>query len=229
MKALWLFLLSFAVHADINSDCPQFTFNGKPSYTPINGDQEVCHLNYAVIHRCVTKTPVAVFEHVTVKDITGNSERQNNFHEDKEIAPQCRASVSDYNDHYDKGHMNPAQDNTTNDAIMSESFLMSNMVPQNPNNNRGIWRALETQVRLWVTQGKDLYVITGPVYTAGYQTIGHGVGVPQYLFKVIIDSKSKQSTAYLIPNVALPVESLPKYVTTIEAIEKASGLTFNLN
>ena len=56
---------SFVAHAQINAQCPQFTVNGTPEYTAQPGDQELCKTNYAVIHRCSVKAPVAVFEHLT--------------------------------------------------------------------------------------------------------------------------------------------------------------------
>jgi endonuclease G len=227
MRLILLFLLSLTAHADINGICPQFTVGGTPIYKPIKDDIELCNANYAVIYRCLTKTPIAVFEHVTPSVFSGKAVRQNNFHIDKRLQPQCRSSQDDYDERFDRGHMSPAEDNTVNDNIMSDSFLFSNIVPQNTNNNRGIWRKLEMQIREWATQGKDLYVITGPVFT-NTTTIGDKVWVPTYLFKVITDKKSGQTISYLMPNTELPVNDLPKYVTTIDAIEKATGFIFNL-
>ena len=61
--------------AGINQQCPQFTVNGTPQYQAQPGDQEVCHMNYAVIHRCSVKAPVAVFEHLTCLLYTSPSPR----------------------------------------------------------------------------------------------------------------------------------------------------------
>jgi endonuclease G len=111
---------------------------------------------------------------------------------------------------------------------MSESFFLSNMVPQVPNHNRGIWKQLETFVREWVVDnGMDLYVITGTVYNKEFKTIGEGrVGVPDQLWKVIIDRKEGKAIAFIFPNTALPVADLPKYATTVSAVEKLTGINF---
>ena len=138
-----LLLLPALVLAQINTQCPQFTANGTPEYQAQPGDQEICHINYAVIHRCSVKAPVAVFEHLTVAAMTGPAKRKDNFRPDPQIIPACSATLADYatvGHTYDRGHMSPAGNNTQNDLIMSESFFLSNIVAQVANNNRGIWK-----------------------------------------------------------------------------------------
>lgn len=226
-----LAIASFAASAQINQQCPQFTVNGTPHYQAQPGDQELCKTNYAVIHRCSVKAPVAVFEHLTVAAMSGPAKRKDNFRPDPAVAPACQAQLSDYataGNIYDRGHMAPAGNNTQNDAIMSESFFLSNMVPQVANNNRGIWKQLETWERDWASKGGDFYIISGGIYNAGHKTIGNGVGVPDALYKIIIDKSSGKVMAYMMPNTALPVQDLPKYQTTMTAIEQATGMQFNL-
>lgn len=218
--------------AQINKQCPQFTVNGTPKYQAQPGDQEICHTNYAVIHRCSVKAPVAVFEHLTMAAMTGPAKRKDNFRPDPAVTPNCSASLADYatvGSTHDRGHMAPAGNNTQNDAIMSESFFLSNMVPQVANNNRGIWKQLETWERQWATNpNADFYIISGGIYDAGHPVIGNGLGIPTRLYKIIIEKKSKNVQAYLMPNAALPVADLPKYQTTMSAVEQATGMKFNL-
>jgi len=226
--ALFLLMPLFA-SAQINKQCPQFTPNGTPQYVSKSGDQELCKANYAVIHRCATKTPMAVFEHLTQANINGPAKRLNNFHEDPAVSVACRSTLKDYDGApYDKGHMSPAGNNTVNAQIMTESFLLSNMVPQNSNNNRDIWRELEFWERGWALKGGDFYIISGPVYDPGYKTIGNGLGVPTRLFKIIYDKSTNKIMAYMMPNTALPVTDLSKYQTTVSAIEQATGMNFGL-
>ena len=147
MKKLLLALLftPLLAFAQINQQCPQFTINGTPQYQAGPGDQEICHMNYAVIHRCSVKAPVAVFEHLTMAAMTGPARRRDNFHPDAAVTPECSASLADYatvGRTHDRGHMSPAGNNTQSDAIMTESFNLSNMVAQVANNNRGAWRLL---------------------------------------------------------------------------------------
>ena len=234
MKKLLLVLLftPLLALAQINQNCPQFTVNGTPQYAAQPGDQEICHTNYAVIHKCSVKAPVAVFEHLTVAAMTGPAKRKDNFHPDASVTPNCSASLADYaivGRTHDRGHMAPAGNNTQNDAIMSESFNLSNMVPQVSNNNRGIWKQLETFERQWASApGTDFYIISGGIFDPGYPVTGNGLGIPTRLYKIIIEKRSSNVKAYLMPNAALPVADLPKYQTTVAAVEQATGMRFNL-
>ena len=225
-------LLPIFAHAQINKMCPQFTANGTPQYQAQPGDQEICHMNYAVIHRCSVKAPVAVFEHLTVAAMTGPAKRKDNFHPDAAVTPNCSASLADYavvGKTHDRGHMAPAGNNTQNDAIMTESFNLSNMVPQVANNNRGIWKQVETFERQWaMAPGTDFYIISGGIFDQGHPVIGNGLGIPTRLYKIIIEKNSKKVQAYLMPNTALPVQDLPKYQVPMAAVEQATGMKFNL-
>ena len=225
-------LLPIFAHAQINKMCPQFTANGTPQYQAQPGDQEICHMNYAVIHRCSVKAPVAVFEHLTVAAMTGPAKRKDNFHPDAAVTPNCSASLADYatvGKTHDRGHMAPAGNNTQNDAIMSESFNLSNMVPQVANNNRGIWKQLETFERQWATApGTDFYIISGGIYDQGHPVTGNGLGIPTRLYKIISEKNSRKVEAWLMPNAPLPVQDLPKYQVPMAAVEQATGMRFNL-
>ena len=233
MKKILVALLfaPLSVLAQIAQLCPQFLPNGPVAYQAQPGDQELCRTNYAVIHRCSVKAPVAVFERLTRESMSGPAKRKDNFRADPQVFQPCQATLQDYatvGRTHDRGHMAPAGNNTTNDQIMSESFFLSNMVPQVSNNNRGIWKQLETWERFWVLKGGDFYIISGGIFAPGHKTIGAGVGVPTHLYKVIIDKQTKVVTAYLMPNAPLPVEDLPKYQTTMTAVEQATGMRFNL-
>jgi endonuclease G len=218
--------------AQINQQCPQFTVNGTPQYQAQPGDQELCKTNYAVIHKCSVKAPVAVFERLTIAAMTGPAKRKDNFKADPQVHEQCRATLADYatvGRTHDRGHLAPAGNNTQNDQIMSESFFLSNMVAQVANNNRGIWKQLETWERQWaMTPGTDFYIISGGIYDTGHPVTGNGLGIPTRLYKIIVEKNSGQVMAYLMPNSALPVKDLPKYQTNMATIEQATGMRFNL-
>jgi endonuclease G len=232
-KLLLLVLLTPLVAlAQINQQCPQFTANGTPQYQAEPGDQEICHTNYAVIHRCSVKAPVAVFERLTVAAMTGPAKRKNDFRPDPQVTPACSAALADYatvGRTHDRGHMAPAGNNTQNDAIMSESFFLSNMVAQVANNNRGIWKQLETWERTWAAApGTDFYIISGGIYDPGHPVVGNGLGIPTRLYKIIIEKNSRRVEAWLMPNAALPVADLPRYQVPMAAVEQATGMRFNL-
>jgi endonuclease G, mitochondrial len=229
---LALLLVSSTVLAGINQTCPQFTAAGAPQYTASAGDQEICHANYAVIHRCDVKAPLAVFEHLTQAAMSGPSKRKDNFRPDPLVTPACSATLADYatiGKTHDRGHMAPAANNTQNDLIMSESFYLSNMQPQLANNNRGAWRLLESFERELAKAGGDYYIISGGIWDQGYTKTGNGLGIPTRLYKIIYEKNTKKVRAYLMPNAAIsPATSWPTYETTVSAVEQAAGLKFAL-
>ena len=90
--------------------------------------------------------------------LTGQSERGNNFRPDPEV-PSGSAQLADYSKSgYDRGHLCPAGDMTFNAQAMSETFYLSNMSPQVPAFNRGIWKSLESLVREWAAKEDSIYV-----------------------------------------------------------------------
>jgi len=226
-----LFLVSSSAYAGISQQCSQF-IAAAPTYVAKPGDQELCHKNYAVIHSCAAKAPVAVFEHLTPAAIQGGFKRKDDFRPDPLVTPNCSATLADYatvGSTHDRGHMAPAGNNTQSAEIMSESFFLSNMVPQVANNNRGIWKQAETYERQWaLTPNTEFYIISGGIFDAGYKKTGNGLGIPTRLYKIVYEKKSKKVTAYLMPNAALPVADLPKYQVTVPVIEQATGIKFNL-
>jgi endonuclease G len=232
MKRLLLVLLfaPLVAWAQINAQCPQFTSHGTPQYQAQPGDQELCKKNYAVIHRCSVKASVAVFEHLTPQAMSGPAKRRDNFRPDPAVYPECRATLADYatvGKTHDRGHLSPAANNTQSDEIMSESFYLSNMIAQVANNNRGIWKQLETWEREWAQKGGDFYIISGGIFDPGHAVTGNGLGIPTRIYKIIIEKTSGQVMVYMMPNAPLPVKDLPKYQTTVAEVEQATGFKFN--
>jgi len=223
-----LTLVTALVANPIDDKASQFVVNGAPISKIVKDTQYIIKKNYAIHYRYDTKTAEYVVEHPTLEKINGKSKRKDDFRPDPEIAKQHQSLLSDYaGNPFDRGHLVPAGDNTQNDDVMSESFFLSNMVPQVPNHNRGIWKQLETAIRIWVNEGKDIYVITGTFYNKEHTEIGKRVGVPDYMWKVIIDAKSKKGIAFWFPNAPLPVADLPKYIVSIDEIEQKTSINFN--
>ena len=234
MNKLYRYIISFCVLSilvianPIDDKASQFVYEGAPISKIIKDNQYIIKKNYAIHYRFDTKTAEYVVERPTIEKINGKSKRKDDFRVDPDISKQHQSTLDDYaGEAYDRGHLVPAGDNTQNDDVMSESFFLSNMVPQVPNHNRGIWKQLETAVRIWVNEGKDIYVITGTFYNKEHKQIGKRVGVPDYMWKVIIDAKSKKGIAFWFPNAPLPVEDLPKYVVSIDEIEKKTSINFS--
>ena len=103
---------------------------------------------------------------LTDDEVWGTLDRADNFRADRSISTES-ASLSDYKGAgYGRGHLAPAADMKWAPEAMSESFLMSNMSPQDPGFNRGIWKKLEGLIRDWAVDNEEIYVVTGPILTA---------------------------------------------------------------
>ncbi len=161
-------------------------------------------------------------------EVLGKAKRKDNFRADSDIETGS-ATLNDYKrSGYDRGHLAPAADMSKNQKIMDESFFMSNMSPQEPGFNRGIWKELEEKVRDWVLKDTLLYVVTGPVLKSGLPTIGENqVTVPEYYYKVIADFSDPEikCIAFLMPNKKSD-QPIYNYVVSIDSLEHFTGLDF---
>lgn len=155
--------------------------------------------------------------------------RTNDFRPDPKISSGS-AFPGDYSKtKYDRGHLAAAADMAFDESAMSESFFMSNMSPQDPGFNKGIWRELEELTRDWAIRFKHLYVITGPVFNDKIKFwIGENqVAVPPAFYKVILDinDPGKKAIAFIIPN-ETSQERLETYAVTIDKVEEETGIDF---
>lgn len=117
----------------------------------------------------------------------GQIDRQDNFRPDGSLPKGFYQVTSDDYSHsgYDRGHLVPSGDRTHTKADNSATFLMTNILPQTPENNRGPWKELENYGRDLVYQyDRSLYVIAGAYGERG--SIGRQVTVPSRLWKVIV-------------------------------------------
>ncbi|BAZ44431.1 DNA/RNA non-specific endonuclease [Chondrocystis sp. NIES-4102] len=166
----------------------------------------------------------------------GNLARSDNFRPDSDLPPDCYAvRPLDYRGTgYDRGHLIPSGDRTQNSVDNSDTFLMSNMIPQSPANNREVWRELEEYSRTLAKSGNKLYLIAGGNGIA--EKIAQSkVVVPQYTWKVILvvkpDTKLTVNNAYTIA-VWIPNSEQVKntkwqdYLVSVEEVEKRTGYNF---
>lgn len=165
---------------------------------------------------------------LTDEHLNGPYHRSNNFETDP-LVKQGSADNLDYaHSGFDRGHLAPAADFSWSSSAMQESFYYSNMTPQDPSFNRGKWKDLEEQVRDWAALYHYVTVITGPVLTTASGSIGHDhVLVPKQYYKIILSSENGNPKAigFLMENHALH-SKLTSYATSIDNIEKISGLNF---
>jgi len=155
-------------------------------------------------------------------------ERTNKFLDDP-LVKTGTANDKDYEGTgYDRGHLAPAADMAWSESAMIESFYFSNISPQEPGFNRGIWKKLEELVRFWAAEYNSVYVVTGPVLKEGLLTIGkNNVSIPDYFYKVILDYREPgiKGIGFIIPN-SSSTASLSSYAVTIDSVEKFTNIDF---
>jgi endonuclease G len=153
-------------------------------------------------------------------------ERSNRFMEDPLVSTQTASNADYAKSGYDRGHLAPAADMSWSLQVMQESFYYSNMSPQLPGFNRGIWKKLEEKVRDWALLYDSIYVVTGPVLEAGLPTIGpNKVSVPKYYYKALIAPRQQKGIAFLMPNAKSDAQ-LFDFSLSIDALEAKLGRDF---
>lgn len=189
--------------------------------------RELCYSAFAVLHSGESKTPVFVVEHLdrAMIDAARGQKRSDRFFPDARLPEGERAELADYRGSgYSRGHMAPAGDMSTPDA-MAQSFSLANMVPQNQAHNAGPWSQIEQDTRSYAQRAQgDVYVFTGPVYSGPVRTIGpNKVQVPSHLFKLVYDATTGKSWAHWQANAAGTRMSAP---ISYDELVRRSGIRF---
>ena len=135
------------------------------------------------------------------------------------------------NSGYDRGHLCPAGDRRYDYNAYHQTFLTSNISPQDHDFNGGIWNRLEQKVRYWAKKYAGVFVVTGGILKDDLPTIGsEGVSVPGDFYKIVVDRTDGnfKAIAFLIPNKPSS-ESYFDFVVTIDEIEEKTGIDFFRN
>ena len=220
MKKLLLLLLFTCSSVLAGELCPKTDFD--EVYLPVINDKTTfCYEQYVLVYDQRAKTPLFSAERLAPGEKFMKS-RKNSYTADKKIPKGSRVELSDYKKSgYDRGHLAPEGD-MTSEVSERESFLLSNMVPQRKQLNRGIWRSLELKLRK-LSETEELIVITGPVYDKPISYIGDKVPVPDATYKWVYNLADGVEFGYVIPNVT-KFNKLDTYQTTKAELEKKTGL-----
>ncbi len=154
-------------------------------------------------------------------------ERTNDFKADP-LIPGTDFSLDYQKSGYDRGHLAPAADMGYSNETMIESFYYSNMTPQVPRFNRGVWEKLEKQVRSWANEYDSLYIVTGPIFDRSMMTIGpHRVAVPKAFYKVLLQKRKDRwfAVGFIILNANFS-GNIMRFATSIDKVEESTGIDF---
>lgn len=157
------------------------------------------------------------------------TERSNKFVPDPAVKGASATNEDYTRTGYDRGHLAPAGDMKWSAKAMRESFYLSNISPQKPGLNRGIWKELEEQSRLWAKENGAVYIVTGPVLTPALKRMGKNrVGVPRTFYKVIAIRAGDRMEAigFLFENRDYGKTPLPSLAISVDSVEKVTGIDF---
>jgi endonuclease G, mitochondrial len=177
--------------------------------------------------------------------VQGTSKRQNDFRADPALPADWSPShPRDFTGSgFDRGHLTNSEDRSSNPTDNSATFLMTNIIPQSPDNNRGVWVELEKYCRQLVRAGQELYIIAGPQGQGGVGDRGAkrqlktGQIVPANIWKVVLVTDRGQGLAGINANTRAFAVSIPNiqgvkdhdwrsYRQTVRVIEKTTGYNF---
>ena len=174
--------------------------------------------------------------------------RLDNFREDPRVPEMFRSTLATFQgSKHDRGHLISSADRREDALINSETFLLSNMSPQVPDFNRGVWKNLEGAVRT-LSQKKmmakvgnvekevwkyaEVYVICGPVFEIGLtlEVIGDPkeikVVIPHAFFKSVLAEQrlgKLELWSFLIPNEDTE-KDLANFLVPAVDVERRAGL-----
>ncbi len=195
---------------------------------------------YAMAYQRDAGIPAWVSWHLEVQDLGSTS--RGDFVADSSLpSGWYRVQPGDYSGSgYDRGHMIPSGDRTVSRAANDQTFIMSNMIPQAPDNNQGPWANLENMCRTWARAGNELYIMTGGYGTKG--TIASGrVNIPAFTWKVIVilpvgnDDANRVATNTRVIGIWMPnnqgirSNAWEQYRVSVDYIESMTGFDFLSN
>jgi endonuclease G len=194
---------------------------------------------YVVSYNHERNVPNWVSWKIDASDL-GSTDRASSFEEDDSLPSSfLRVTSKDYErTGWDRGHMCPSGDRTRSVRTNTLTFLLTNVVPQAPASNRGPWKVFEEYSRSLVRSGDaTAYVVAGPVFSGSSDpTIGRGVAVPAYTFKVLVTTtqgagaagvtKTTTPMALLVPNDSSVGSDWADYLVSVDDVEAATGYDF---
>lgn len=185
---------------------------------------------YTASYNIETRTPNWVAWQLTAAHTNGTAKRGGiGFHPDEDV-PEPRVDTYDYmRSGYDRGHMCPAGDNHWSQLAMEQSFLMTNVCPQDNTLNSGLWNTIEKQCRTWAEKYGKVYIVCGPIYfNKKHKTIGKNkVQVPEAFFKVVLCLQDEpKAIGFICRNVSGKGRKKTDYVNSVDEVERITGIDF---
>ncbi|HYE28101.1 MAG TPA: DNA/RNA non-specific endonuclease [Allosphingosinicella sp.] len=223
---------------------------GVPAETsPTTNEITLVQADYVIRYDKDLRVPLWTAERIEGKRLDDEVDREDCFRGDPRLDDETSSQKPDYSEPvYDQGHMMPFADQRYSKMSGHNSFVMTNMAPQNCQLNRGIWQILEQISRRWADQHDQLYVVAGSVFdrdgdgmrdpdsAAAHMKSNNGkkrVAIPSAFYKIVAFRKpdgSVETVSVLFPHDdsnptgAAALTYLNAHVTDIATLERLAGL-----
>jgi endonuclease G len=195
-------------------------------------EQIIKHEGYTVSYNSDYKIANWVAYELTPEEATSaKTERSNKFTPDPQVTSVSALNEDYLKTGYDRGHLAPAGDMKWSLKAMQESFYFSNITPQKPGLNRGVWKDLEERMRLWAADYGSMYIATGPVIESDLKRLGKNrVGIPKQFYKVVMYVKDGSYTGvgFLFENKDYRKKNIfiKDFAIPIDSVESVTGIDF---
>ena len=183
----------------------------------------------------------------------GTLARNDTFRADPAVpADWYRVQSTDYfGSGFDRGHMTPNADRDHQDSmpLNQATFLMTNIIPQAPDNNQGPWANLESYLRTLTDSGaNEVYIVAGPAGVGGAGSAGPAttiaggrITVPAKTWKVALvipkgeddaarTTAAARTIAVIMPNTqgirTTNTNDWQSYLTSVDEVEALTGYDF---
>ena len=209
---------------------------------PHGGIPIVLNPDYLLQYDQSKRIPLWVGEHITLEHLSGSATRAKcRFTADDRLSEKFRSQNEDFwRSGLSRGHMAAAGNYKHSSESMSDTFYLTNILPQDYRNNSGYWNRIEMHVRDLVRKYGATTVYSGPVFSPAeeangkkyvkYQVIGENdVAVPTHLFKVILVERNDDFPmmgAFIVPNEKIKTQPLKNFQVTLHTLERRTGLHF---
>ncbi|MFQ5676398.1 MAG: DNA/RNA non-specific endonuclease [bacterium] len=196
-------------------------------------DQLLFNREYIVGYSYLFRQPRWAMEVIDPENRRVEVERIDSFRPDLRVPERFRAELDDYKGSgFDRGHLIASADRRAEEILNSETFLLTNMSPQKPKFNRGIWKQLEEAVRDLANLYVEVYTVCGPLFDVGkkIEIIGQGpvkIPVPHSFFKSILAEKVRGKLdlwSFIFPNEESN-DRLKNFLVPTTEVEIRSGLS----
>ncbi len=195
----------------------------------------IIYRGFVVNYNCFRKIPNFTIHVINLEQISSRhrekAKRRGSFYVDDYNLKNCSSTNADYKGSgYDRGHMVPAGDFYWNELLKRETFVLTNIAPQSPNLNRGVWAYLENRIRDKVhNTSHDLYVITGTIFNHDINKFigSNRIAIPGSYYKIIYDPVSNEMFGFVMNNNAESYDGmLESYQVSVDKIEKLTNEDF---